>query len=93
MKGNKSGVSIIPLAVELIGVYLFVDLAGVRWIKKVDEESTLSVGVRYQEGALGPDPAVWLVDANCLSLGRFLFTSERNCMFLVLPIFESAEWR
>lgn len=94
MKGNKSGVSIVPLAGELTGIYLFVHPAGVGWIKKVEEKCVLSVGVRYQEAALGLDPALWLVGVNCLSLGRFLFTSERNCiMFLLLPIFESAEWR
>ncbi|XP_010181749.1 PREDICTED: coiled-coil domain-containing protein 85A, partial [Mesitornis unicolor] len=73
MKGNKSGVSFIPLPRELIGVYLFIYLAGVGWIKRV-EKCIWSVGVRYQEAALGFDPALSLVEVNCLSLEYF------NCL-------------
>ena len=52
MKGSKSGVSIIPLARELIGVYVFVRPMGVGWIEKVEEKCTLSVGVRYPEALI-----------------------------------------
>lgn len=53
------------------------------------------LSVRYREAARGLEPALWLVGVNCLSLGRFMFTLVRGemLMFLVLPMFESAEWR
>lgn len=60
MKGNEAGVHIIPLASELAGMYPFVHLAGVGWIKMVEEKCIWSVGGRCQEAALGLDPALGL---------------------------------
>lgn len=52
---------------------MFVHPAGVGWIKEVGGKCILNVGVGYQGEGLSPDPALWLVDVNCLSLGAFVF--------------------
>lgn len=52
---------------------MFVHPAGVGQIKEVGRKCILSVGVGHQGEDLSPDPALWLVDVNCLSLGAFGF--------------------
>lgn len=72
MKGNKSGVSIIPVASELISVP--VCLSSSCWVDLKNGEVDFECSsIRYRETAHGLEPALWLVGGNCLSLGRSMF--------------------